>query len=173
MTILDWLLVVIWAGITLGGFWKGAVRIVFGCGGLALGIWLSVVIGDDLLSSLVVGVSNQWLALALAYLGPVFVVSGLCFAAGWGMEKTLEGLKLGCLNRVLGAVLAGTVSAVVLAVLLVTAVGISPEVARYEERSALLARIHVALDWANGDQETEAPAASRPSSGNEGSSSGR
>ena len=38
MTFLDWVLVVVWAGITLGGFFKGAIRIVFGLGGVALGI---------------------------------------------------------------------------------------------------------------------------------------
>ena len=45
MTPLDWVLVVVWLGLTLGGFWKGAVRIIFGGGGLAAGLWLAVVAG--------------------------------------------------------------------------------------------------------------------------------
>jgi uncharacterized membrane protein required for colicin V production len=166
MTVLDWVLVVVWAGITLGGFWKGAIRIVFGLGGLALGIWLAVVAGDDLAVSLAGVFNNEWLALGVAYLAPVFVVSGLCLLAGWGMEKTLEAFKLGCLNRLLGAGLAGAAAAVVLALLLVTAVGMSPEVARFEERSVLLEKVRSALSWAAGDQDAE-PATDR------GSSSGR
>ena len=38
MTVVDWVLIVVWLGLTLGGFWKGAVRIIFGImshGGLA------------------------------------------------------------------------------------------------------------------------------------------
>ena len=31
MTLIDWVLVIVWAGIALSGFWKGAVRIVFDC----------------------------------------------------------------------------------------------------------------------------------------------
>lgn len=162
MTLLDWVLVVVWAGITLGGFWKGAIRIVFGLGGLALGIWLAVVVGDELEAWLAGVFNNSWLALGLAYLAPVVVVSGLCLVAGWGMEKTLEALKLGCLNRLLGAGLAGVAAAVVLALLLVTAVGISPEVARFEERSVLLEKVRSTLSWATGDQEA-APATDRDS----------
>ncbi len=111
MTVLDWVLVVVWAGIALGGFFKGAVRIVFGLGGAALGIWLAVVVGPDLGVSLTGTVNSEWLVFGLAYLIPFVVVSLLCLLAGWGMEKTLEALKLGCLNRVFGAVLAGAAAA--------------------------------------------------------------
>jgi uncharacterized membrane protein required for colicin V production len=172
MTILDLVLVVVWAGITLGGFFKGAIRIVFGLGGVALGIWLSVIVAPDLAVSLTGLVNSEWLTLVLAYLLPFVVVALLCLLAGWGMEKTLEALKLGCLNRLLGAALAGAVAAAVLAVLLVTAVRLSPELAAIEERSVLLARVQAAMGWAvesrEGEaQEAEAPAATddtKPSS---------
>ncbi len=72
MTILDWVLVVVWAGITLGGFFKGAVRLVFTFGGLILGLWLSVVVGPDLAGVLADSVNNEWLAVALAYSIPHF-----------------------------------------------------------------------------------------------------
>jgi uncharacterized membrane protein required for colicin V production len=159
MTILDWVLVVIWTGITLGGFFKGAVRIVFGLGGAGLGIWLAVVIGDDLLVSLVTVIDQHWLALGLAYLLPVLLVSALCLLAGWGMEKALEALKLGCINRLLGAVLAGGVAAAVLAVLLVSAVRISPEVAAIEERSVLLSKVQAMMGWAVAAHDPDAPTA--------------
>ena len=74
MTILDIVLVVVWAGITLGGFFKGAIRIIFGLGGVALGIWLSVVVAPDLALSLTGLVNSEWLTLILAYLVPLVVV---------------------------------------------------------------------------------------------------
>ncbi len=181
MTVLDWVLVVVWAGIALGGFFKGAVRIVFGLGGAALGIWLAVVVGPDLGVSLTGTVNSEWLVFGLAYLIPFVVVSLLCLLAGWGMEKTLEGLKLGCLNRLLGAVLAGAAAAAVLAVLLVSAVRLSPELAAFEERSALLTRVQavmgLALSEANVDQpeaeDDPAPAESEADDQAAGASSGR
>jgi uncharacterized membrane protein required for colicin V production len=156
MTVLDWVLVVVWAGITMGGFFKGAIRIVFGLGGLALGIWLAVVVAPDLALALTGRFNSEWLILGLAYLIPFAIVSVLCLLAGWGMEKTLEGLKLGCVNRGLGALLAGSVAAAVLAALLVTAVRLSPEVASMQERSVLLERVRTVLGWVaeirEGDQ---------------------
>jgi uncharacterized membrane protein required for colicin V production len=157
MTALDWVLVVVWAGITLGGFFKGAIRIVFGLGGVALGLWLSVVTGPDLAKSLTGLVNSEWLVLGLAHLLPLIVVVLLCLLAGWGMEKTLEALKLGCVNRLLGAALAGTAAGVVLAVLLVTAVRLSPELAAIEERSVLLAHVRTAMGWAGQEQDAENP----------------
>jgi len=157
MTVLDWVLVVIWAGIALGGFFKGAVRIVFGFGGAALGIWLAVVVGPDLAISLTGTVNSEWMVLGLAYLIPFVVVTLLCLLAGWGMEKTLEGLKLGCLNRLLGAVLAGAAAAAVLAVLLVSAVRMSPELAAFEERSALLTRVQKVVGLALSEGVVDQP----------------
>lgn len=181
MTFLDWVLVVVWAGITLGGFFKGAVRIVFGLGGTALGIWLAVVVGPELILSLAERMDNEWLAAGLAYLIPFVTVSVLCLLAGWGMEKALEGLKLGCLNRLFGAVLAGAAAACVLAVLLVSAVRLSPELAAIEERSLLLARVQsvigsrVPLEESEpvGPNQPEAPAETAGGESADGSSSGR
>ena len=178
MTILDWVLVVVWTGITLGGFFKGAIRIVFGFGGVALGLWLSVVVGPDLAVNLTGLVNSEWLTLGLAYMIPLVVVALLCLLAGWGMEKALEAIKLGCLNRLFGAVLAGAAAAAVLAVLLLTTVRMSPELAAIEERSVLLARVQTAMGWAEerkgaGPQEAEAPAANDEAEPPAGGSSDR
>jgi len=170
MTLLDWVLAVVWVGITLGGFFKGAIRIIFGLGGVALGIWLAVVVAPDLAVSLTGWVNSEWLTLILAYLLPVVVVALLCLLAGWGMEKTLEAFKLGCVNRMLGAALAGAVAAAVLAMLLVTAVRLSPRLASIEERSVLLARVEAAMGWASEAQETEAPATNDEAGADEDSS---
>lgn len=178
MTILDIVLVVVWAGITLGGFFKGAIRIVFGLGGVALGIWLSVVVAPDLALSLTGLVNSEWLTLILAYLLPLVVVALLCLLAGWGMEKTLEALKLGCVNRLLGAALAGATAAAVLAILLVTAVRLSPELAEMEERSVLLARVQSVMGLAievteDEPQEADAPATADEADPADDESSGR
>ncbi|MEE4272542.1 MAG: CvpA family protein [Thermoanaerobaculales bacterium] len=157
MTVLDWVLVVVWAGITLGGFFKGAVRIVFGLGGAIMGIWLAVVVGPGLSRVVAEHLAREWLAVGLAYLIPFTVVSLLCMLAGWGMEKALEGLKLGCLNRLFGAVLAGAATAAVLALLLVSAVKLSPELAAFEERSVLLARVDELVGYAGIERDEAKP----------------
>jgi uncharacterized membrane protein required for colicin V production len=167
MTVLDLVLVVVWTGITLGGFFKGAVRLVFTFGGLILGLWLSIVVGPDLVGVMADVVKNEWLAVLLAYSIPLVVVALLCLIAGWGMERTLEGLKLGCLNRLLGAALAGAVAAAVLAVLLVMAVRLSPELAEFQQRSILLARAQAAMGLAvelqeGGGTEADAQEADAP-----------
>lgn len=155
MTALDWVLVAVWAGIALAGFFKGAVKIVFGIGGLACGGWLAVVVGHDLAGVLSGALNQRWLAVVLGYLVPFVVVSVLCLLAGWGIERALDGLKLGCLNRGLGMVLAGGLAAVVLTLLLVTAVRMSPRLAVFEEKSPLLGRLEAVLDLVIPSDEPE------------------
>ena len=70
------------------------------------------------------------------------------------------------------------VSILVLAMLLVTAVRLSPELAAMEERSVLLARVQAAMGWtvdAREDeaQETDAPAATDEAGAANEESSGR
>lgn len=172
MTALDWGLVAVGVGIALAGFWKGAVRLVFGLGGVALGVWLAVVAGDGLGNALTGWLGDGWLALGLGYVLPVVVVAGLCQLAGWGLERTLEQAKLGCVNRLLGGALSGAAAAVVLSLLLLAAVALSPEVARYEEGSALLDAVRGAMGRAAPAQPAAAPA--EDGGGDDaGSSSGR
>lgn len=137
MTALDWILIVLWAGITLGGFWKGAVKIVFGIGGLLVGLWLALVLGPGLVDRLGQSISTPWLVVALGYLVPVVTASLLFGLSGWGIERTLKATGMGCFNRLAGAVLTGAVAAVLLAVLLMTSLGMSPEWADVVRRSLL------------------------------------
>mgnify|MGYP001828243319 FL=1 len=90
------------------------------------------------------------------------IVTGLCLLAGWGMEKSLEGLKLGCVNRLFGAALAGFAAAAVLAVLLVTAVRLSPEIAELQQRSILLAKAQAAIGLAVEIRDDEPGEPSEP-----------
>lgn len=137
MTPLDWVLVVLWGGVALSGFWKGAVRLVFGIGGLAVGVWLAVAVGSDLAIALAGHVEPQWIAAALGRVIPVLAALLLFGLAGWGIDRTLKAMHLSWLNRLLGAGLAALVGAVLLGVLLVLSLGISPEWAEVCRESLL------------------------------------
>lgn len=129
MTVVDWVLLVVWVGLALGGFWKGAVRIIFTGGGLVVGLWLAVVAGDDAQAALEGVMGVPWLSAILGRLLLVVLCAGLALLAGWGIERTLTAMRLGWLNRLLGAVLAAVVAAVLLGMLVVVAIQVSPELA--------------------------------------------
>jgi len=137
MTLLDWALLLLVLGTSLSGFWAGAVRIVFGFGGAAAGIWLAVVAGADLATALGDWLEPPGLAAVAARALLLVLGVGLCMAAGWGIERTLQAVKLGWVNRVLGALLAGAASVVVLGALLVTGARLSPPFAALCDRSLL------------------------------------
>ncbi len=130
MTVLDWVLIVFWIGLALGGFWKGAVRLIFGGGGLVAGIWLAVIAGADAQSALEGVIGAGWIAAVLGRLLLVLLCTGLSLLAGWGIEHTLTSLKLGWVNRLFGACLAGFVAAVFLGMVVVVAIQFSPDLAR-------------------------------------------
>jgi len=130
MTVLDWVLIVLWVGLTLGGFWKGAVRLIFGGGGLVAGVWLAVVAGADAQSALEGVIGAGWIAAVLGRLLLVLLCTGLSLLAGWGIEHTLTSLHLGWVNRLFGACLAGVVAAVFLGMVVVVAIQFSPDLAR-------------------------------------------
>jgi membrane protein required for colicin V production len=137
MTWLDVVLGLVWLGAALSGFWKGAVRLVFSLGGLIAGLWFASVIGADLSGRLEATVGIAAVAVALGYLIPVLLCLLLAFVAGWGLERTCEALRLGWLNRLGGAALAGVAAAVLLGVLVTVAAGVSPEFAAVAQRSTL------------------------------------
>jgi uncharacterized membrane protein required for colicin V production len=130
MTILDWVLIVFWVGLTLGGFWKGAVRLIFGGGGLVAGVWLAIVAGADAQAALEGVMGAGWIAAVLGRLLLVLLCTGLSLLAGWGIEHTLTSLKLGWVNRLFGACLAGFVAAVFLGMVVVVAIQFSPDLAK-------------------------------------------
>ena len=155
MTLLDWIILIVWVGVALSGFWKGAIRIVFGVGGFIAGVGLAAAVGAELELRLAQTISVHWLAVVLARLLPLVVCVLLAVLAGWGLERTLKALHLGWLNRLAGAALAGVLAALLLGVLLGTAAGISPTWAGYCERSVLAPRLMAIVGLARG---AEAPA---------------
>jgi membrane protein required for colicin V production len=130
MTVVDWVLIVVWLGLTLGGFWKGAVRIIFGGGGLAAGVWLAVVAGSDAQAALAGVIATPWVAAVVGRVLLVVLCTGLALLAGWGIEHTLKTLHLGWVNRLLGAALAGLVAAFLLGLMVIVAIQFSPDLAR-------------------------------------------
>jgi len=127
MTMLDWVLVILWGGIALSGFWKGAVRVVFGVGGVAVGLWLAIAVGAEVAAALLPHVGMQWLAAALGRILPLVLAVLLFGAAGWGIERTLKAMHLGWANHCLGAALAAVVGGTLIGLLLVLSLGISPQ----------------------------------------------
>jgi len=126
MTPLDWVLLVLWAGIAASGFWKGAVRLVFGLGGLAAGIWLAAAFSEELTKQLSGAIHPQWLATICAWLLPVLIATLVFTLAGWGIERSLKALHLSWANRLFGAGLAGIAGALLLSLLIVFSLGLSP-----------------------------------------------
>jgi uncharacterized membrane protein required for colicin V production len=169
MTLLDWALVVLWLGVTLSGFWEGAVRLVFGGGGLIAGVWLAVVAGPEAAAALTDFIGVEWLAAVLARLLLVLLCVGVCLAAGWGIERTLKALHLGWLNRLAGGLLAGGLAVILLAVFVTTASRLSPTWAEWCEQSVIAPRLALALDWTAELQEADAET---DAGGEEGGSSG-
>ena len=129
MSFLDWVLIALWSGLALGGFWKGAVRLIFGGGGLLAGVWLAVIAGANAQAALEGVIAIPWLAAILGRVLLVLLCTGLSLLAGWGIEHTLTAMHLSWLNRLFGAALAGLVAAVFLGMVVIVAIQFSPELA--------------------------------------------
>ena len=147
MTLLDWALLVGWLGVTLSGFWKGAVRLVFGGGGLVVGLWLALAVENGVAAKLEPLVGIEWIAAVLGRLLPLVACVLVGLVAGWGIEKTLQALHLGWLNRLCGAGLAGTAGLLLLALFLVTAIRLSPTFEEVATRSLLAPHLTRMLGW--------------------------
>ncbi len=156
MTLLDWIILIVWSGVALSGFWKGAIRIVFGVGGFIAGVGLAAAVGAELELRLAQTISVHWLTVVLARLLPLLACILLAVLAGWGLERTLKALHMGWLNRLAGAALAGVLGALLIGVLLGTAAGISPKWAGYCDRSVLAPRLMACVGLGAG---AETPAA--------------
>jgi len=160
MTLLDWALVVVWLGVTLGGFWEGAVRLVFGGGGLIIGVWLAVAAGGDVAAALLEVVGVDWIAAVLGRLLPLIGCVLVALGAGWGIERTLKALHMKWLNRLAGAMLAGVLAAALLGLFLVTAMRLSPSWNEWCAASAVAPRLVWLWGWTVENQPAAAEAVS-------------
>jgi len=147
VTLLDIAILLVWLGLALCGFWKGAVRIVFGVGGVVAGVATALVVGDRLASEIAVHIANELVADVLGRAVPLLGCVVVFVLAGWGIERTLRSLRLNWANRLLGAVLTGVVGALAVALLLSIAADASPAWAAACSESALLPWVQRLLDW--------------------------
>ena len=154
MSVLDWVLIVLWSGLALGGFWKGAVRIIFGGGGLLAGVWLAVIAGANAQAALEGVIAVPWLAAILGRLLLVLLCTGISLLAGWGIEHTLTAMHLSWLNRLFGAVLAGAVAAVFLGMVVIVAIQFSPELAELCRESVVAGYLLMISEFLLGAVET-------------------
>jgi uncharacterized membrane protein required for colicin V production len=150
MSLLDIALVIVWLGLALCGFWKGAVRIVFGIGGVIVGVAVAVAFGADLALTLAELLGPGVLAEVLARVVPAVGCMVVLALSGWGLEKTLKAMHLNWFNRLIGAVLTGVVGAAVLVLLLGIAARSSPAWAELCSDSVLLPWVQGLLDRARG-----------------------
>ena len=105
-------------------------------------------------------VGDGWIAGVLGRALPLLACVAVCLVAGWGIDRTLQELHLGWLNRLGGAVLAGGAGLILLAVLLGTAARVSPQVRAAADRSLLASRLVGVWERAVGPQAELAEASS-------------
>jgi uncharacterized membrane protein required for colicin V production len=162
MSLLDWGILVVILGVGLSGFFKGAVRIVFGLGGILTGIWLAAVAGSDVAGLLAPWLGGGWLAAVAARAMLLLACAGLCLVAGWGIEQSLKALHLGWLDRLVGAGLAAALAVILVGALILTGARFSPAFAGLCERSLLppqlLAMLGGRVVWSEPEPtQSEAP----------------
>jgi uncharacterized membrane protein required for colicin V production len=135
---------------------------------MAAGLWLAVALGDEAARLLAEWLGEGAIASVLGRLLPALTCIALCLMAGWGIHRTLEALKLGWLNRLAGALLAGLVGAVLLAVLLGAATRVSPALHEASEGSVLGSRLVALWERAVGPQAGAADASSEEAADGDG-----
>jgi uncharacterized membrane protein required for colicin V production len=122
------------------------------------GIWLAAMAGADA-QALVAGVIGvDWMAAVLARLGLVLTCLLLCLIAGWGIERTLEGLHMGWLNRMAGALLAGVVGIILLSLVVGVADRLAPQWDDWTEQSLLTDQLESVSDLMMGPEPQDAEA---------------
>ncbi len=102
MTVVDWIIVVVLAGSTIGGLAQGLLRSVFSLGGLLLGLVLAAWNYERGAAVIVHVVRSEELANAIAFLLIAVVVTAVTAGIGGILSKMLHTIGLGCLDRLGG-----------------------------------------------------------------------
>jgi len=103
MTLVDWIIVVLLAGATLGGFARGFFRSAFSLVGLLLGLALAAWNFGRLAVFLKPMVHKESIADAIAFLLIALVVMVAAGIVGAILSNALHKIGLGCLDRLAGA----------------------------------------------------------------------
>jgi len=145
MTFWDILLLVITLALVVEGLWKGAVRLGFGLAGLVAGYLYAGYMADRAAGYLTFLVEH--LRRPVALVAGFFLVFTLFVLAGAIVHKVVKKSGLGCVNRILGAVL-GLVASLYAAGGLVHLAGrLSPD---YAAKVTAGPVVHLMAEWALG-----------------------
>ena len=113
MTWIDWAIIVILLGATIGGLVQGFLRTACALIGLLLGLsiasWNYRIVANTLLPL----IHNEATANILGFILIAVLVMALCNVLGTMLAKTMEWMGLGCLDMLLGGI-AGFVQGVML-----------------------------------------------------------
>ena len=116
MNWLDFILILVFAFFAFLGWKRGVIRAAFILAGLILGVFIAgrfyVLLGDGL------PISNTTIARIAAFLVIFIAVLTLAVVVAFLLRKTIAVIKLGCADRVLGALFGVVVGAMICGVLL-------------------------------------------------------
>ncbi|MDO4895906.1 MAG: CvpA family protein [Moraxella sp.] len=105
MTAIDGIILFILAIGLLRGFMAGAVRTIFSLAGWLLALVLASKFAPIFALFLQPLIENRVWQITMAFLCVVLVIVGLMHLVSWFILKTLKLLKLGLLDKILGAIL--------------------------------------------------------------------
>jgi membrane protein required for colicin V production len=129
MTWIDWVIVAVLLGATIGGLFQGFLRTACALVGLLLGLsvaaWNYKLVADSLLML----IHSEAMSNVVAFLLIAVLVMMACNVLGNMMAKTMEWMGLGCLDMVLGAVAGFAQGFVLVTLILLGVVAFFPKTA--------------------------------------------
>jgi membrane protein required for colicin V production len=105
MTWIDWAIIVILAGATIGGLVQGFLRTICSLIGLLLGLSVASWNYKFLASSLVLLIHSEEMSNVVAFLVIAMIVMLACNVLGNMLARTMEWMGMGCLDMILGGLL--------------------------------------------------------------------
>jgi membrane protein required for colicin V production len=105
MTWIDWAIVVVLVGATVGGLAQGFLRTACSLIGLLLGLSIASNNYRVVASSIVQVIHSEATANIVAFLLIAVLVMALCNVLGTMLSKTMEWMGLGCIDMMLGGLL--------------------------------------------------------------------
>jgi len=127
MTWVDWAIVIVLAGATIGGITQGLLRSVFSLGGLIFGLLLAAWNYGRIAKVLMPIVRVEEVADAIGFLLIAFVVMAIANLVGHIISKMAHKIGLGCLDRLAGLVFGFVQGAVLVTIFIVVVLAFFPK----------------------------------------------
>jgi len=127
MTAVDWIIVLVLAGSTIGGLAQGLLRSVFSLGGLLLGLVLAAWNYGRVAAVVQPIVRSEELANAVGFLLIAVVVTAVTAGIGSLLSNVLHKIGLGCLDRLAGGVFGLFQGALVVTLVILVTVAFYPK----------------------------------------------